>query len=111
MAKIAKWGNSAGVRIPAALLETAGLAVGDDVELVARTGSVELRSPRRIPTVEEMFAETERKYGKLEPPELVDWGPDVGAEIIDEDWSDIAPTDEEMGIADAGDKRPRSQRR
>ncbi len=29
------------------------------------------------------------------PPPFVDWGPDVGAEILpDEDWSDIAPTDE-----------------
>jgi antitoxin MazE len=109
MTKITKWGNSAGVRIPAAALEAAGLALGDDVDLVvARRGVVELRSPRRIPTVEELFAEARKKYGKLEPPPTVDWGPDVGAEIIDDDWSDIAPTDEEMGIVDAGDKRPRS---
>jgi antitoxin MazE len=108
MTKITKWGNSAGVRIPISALESAGLALGDDVELVARKGVVELRSPRRIPTVAELFAEAEKKYGKLTPTPTVEWGPDVGAEIIDDDWSDIAPTDEEMGIVDAGDKRPRS---
>jgi antitoxin MazE len=87
MTKIAKWGNSAGVRIPAAALEAAGLSLGDEVELVARQGVVELRSPARVPTVEELFAETEKKYGKLQPPEPVDWGPDVGAEIIDDEYS------------------------
>ena len=107
MTKIAKWGNSAGVRIPIETLEAAGLKLGDDVQLVPRPGAVELRSPRRIPTVEELFAEHEKKYGNLVPPETVAWGPDVGAEIIDDDWSDIAPTDEEMGIVDAGDKRAR----
>ena len=43
----------------------------------------------------ELFADAE-KDGPLEPPEPVDWGPPVGAEIIDDDWSDIAPTAEEM---------------
>jgi antitoxin MazE len=102
MTKITKWGNSAGVRIPISTLETAGLTLGDDVELIARKGVVELRSPRRIPTVAELFAEAEKKYGKLEPPPTVEWGPDVGSEIIEDDWSDIAPTDEEMGVVDAG---------
>jgi antitoxin MazE len=111
-AKIAKWGNSAGVRIPVATLEAAGLAIGDEVDVVARGGLVELRSRRRARTVEEIFAEHLKKYGKLEPPPLVDWGPDRGAEILpDEDWSDIAPTDEEMGIQRAQDKRSRSRRR
>jgi antitoxin MazE len=111
-AKIAKWGNSAGVRIPASVLETAGLSVGDEVDVVARQGAVELRSRRRIPTVQELFAEHLKKYGRLEPPPLVNWGPPVGAEVLpDEDWSDIAPTDEEMGIPGAAGKRSRSRRR
>jgi len=109
MTKISKWGNSAGVRIPTSILDAAGLALGDEVEVIARLGSVELRSPRRVPTVEELFAEHEKKYGKLEPPPAVEWGPDVGAEIVDDDWSDIAPTDEEMGIPDADPGRPRAR--
>jgi len=109
--KIGKWGNSAAVPIPAATLEAAGLTLGDEVDVTARGGVVEVRARRRYPTIEELFEEAERKYGKLEPPATVDWGPDRGAEIIDDDWSDIAPTDEEMGIVDAGDRRPRSGRR
>jgi len=110
--KIGRWGNSAGVRIPASALTAAGLAVGDKVEVMARDGVVEVRAKGRVPSVEELFAEAAKEYGKLEPPELLDWGPDRGAEIIDDDdWSDIAPTDEEMGIVNAGDRRARPRRR
>jgi antitoxin MazE len=105
--KIAKWGNSAAVRLPRGTLEAAGFSPGQEVEIAVRDGVVELRSRRRIPTIEELFAEAE-KLGPLVPPPLVDWGPDVGAEILpDDDWSDIAPTDEEMGKpgAAAGTKK------
>ena len=104
--KLAKWGSSIGIRLPASALEVAGFARGDEVEIAARNGFVELRSQRRIPTIEELFAEAE-KLGPLEPPEFVDWGPDVGAEIINDDCSDIALTDEDMGI---GRGRARSRR-
>ena len=90
---IRKWGNSAAVRLPAAAMDAAGLAVDEEVDVFAREGVVELRRRRRLPTVEELFAEA-RKKGPLEPPAAVDWGPDRGAEILpDDDWSDIAPRD------------------
>lgn len=84
--KIAKWGNSAAVRLPRGTLEAAGFSPGQEVEIAVRDGVVELRSRRRIPTIEELFAEAE-KLGPLEPPPTVDWGPDVGAEIIDDEYS------------------------
>jgi antitoxin MazE len=108
--KIAKWGNSVAVRLPRAALETAGFLPGQQVEITAREGVLEFRSKRRIPTIEELFAEAE-KHGPLEPPPLVDWGPDRGAEIIADDWSDVAPTDAEMGIEVAARRRSRSRRR
>ena len=86
MTKIAKWGNSAAVRIPAAALEAAGLALGDKIDVVVANGAVELRPRKRPATVAELFAEAE-KYGKLTPPPTVDWGPDRGAEIIDDEYS------------------------
>jgi len=90
---IRKWGNSAAVRLPAAALDAAGLAVDEEIDVIARDGVVELRRRRRFPTVEELFAEA-RKKGPLEPPVVVDWGPDRGAEILpDDDWSDVAPRD------------------
>jgi antitoxin MazE len=93
VARIRKWGNSAAVRLPTAALATAGLSLDDQIDVVAREGVVELRRMRRTLTVEELFAEA-RKKGPLEPPAVVDWGPDRGAEILpDDDWSDIAPRD------------------
>jgi hypothetical protein len=80
------------------------------VEIAARDGVVELRAKPRIPSVEELFAEAEMN-GPLEPPEPVDWGPPVGAEIIDDDWRGIAPTDEEMSVSHAKGRRAPSRRR
>jgi antitoxin MazE len=84
--KIAKWGNSAAVRLPADALRVAGFSVGENIEVTAQAGVVELKSRRRIPTIAELFAEAE-KQGPLEPPESVDWGPDVGSEVIDDAYS------------------------
>ena len=110
-ARIGKWGNSAAIRIPAATLEAAGLTLGEEVELVARQGAVELRARRGIPSIETLFAEAERKYGTVAAPGPVPWGSDVGGEIVADDWSDIAPSDAEMGIGSGGNRRPRSRRR
>jgi antitoxin MazE len=85
-AKISQWGNSAGVRLPKETLETAGLEIGQEVEVTAAAGVVEVRVPKKLLTVEELFAEAE-KLGPLEVPPSVDWGPDVGAEIIDDEYS------------------------
>jgi antitoxin MazE len=84
-AKISKWGNSLAVRLPKGTAEAAGFASGQEVELSAKDGVVELRSARRRYTVEELFAEAE-KQGPLVQPPLVDWGPDVGAEVIDDEY-------------------------
>ncbi|MGV1014790.1 MAG: AbrB/MazE/SpoVT family DNA-binding domain-containing protein [Methyloceanibacter sp.] len=93
--KIAKWGNSLAVRLPKRLADELGLAPGKTVEL-EKQGSklaIETAASPKIPyyRLEDLLAQI--KPGTEVPP-LVDWGPDVGAEILpDEDWSDIAPTD------------------
>jgi antitoxin MazE len=84
--KIRKWGNSAAVRLPAAAMDTAGLAIGDEIEFIPRDGVIELRRSRRIPSVKELFEEAARR-GPLVQPETIDWGPDRGAEIIDDEYS------------------------
>jgi antitoxin MazE len=86
--KLAKWGNSLGVRLPKAAVEAAGLAAGSEVDVVVEGGDVRLKRPLRIPryTLAELIAEMDR-LGPANQPELVDWGPDVGAEIIDDDYS------------------------
>lgn len=61
--KVAKWGNSLAVRLPAAVVEALGLAEGDEIELVAedpRTLAVS-----RKPGVEEMLHRLRRFRGRL----------------------------------------------
>jgi antitoxin MazE len=87
-AKIAKWGNSAAVRLPKAALEAAGLRAGAEVDVVVEGRELRLKQAVRTPhyTLEELVAEMDR-LGPESRPALVDWGPDVGAEIIDDDYS------------------------
>ena len=107
--KIAKWGNSLAVRLPKRLADELDLAPGTTVDLEKQGSKLTIESTvPKIPCyrLEDLLAQI--KPGD-KPPPLVDWGPDVGAEILpDEDWSDIAPTDEEMGIARGDKKRKRS---
>jgi antitoxin MazE len=87
-AKIAKWGNSVAVRLPKAALEATGLQAGAEVDVVVEGRELRLKQVVRTPhyTLEELLAEMDR-LGPESRPALVDWGPDVGAEIIDDDYS------------------------
>ena len=60
--KIAKWGNSSAVRLPAEVLAKAGLSAGDEVEAVVEDGAVVLR---RVRTREEIIASLEEFRGLL----------------------------------------------
>ena len=107
--KIAKWGNSLAVRLPKRLAEDLNLAPGRTVELEkqGKKLTIEPAAPT-IPhyRLEDLLAQI--KSGTEAPPS-VEWGPDVGAEILpDDDWSDIAPSDQEMGVARGDEKRKRS---
>jgi antitoxin MazE len=99
--KVAKWGNSLAVRLPRHLVEELGLTAGKSVEL-ARDGTrmtVETAPARKIPyyRLEDLLAQI--KPGDTPPP-FEDWGI-LPSEWPNEDWSDVAPTDEEMGLTDA----------
>jgi antitoxin MazE len=86
--KLAKWGNSLGVRVPKAAAEAAGLKAGTEVDVVV--DGRELRIRRSIPfkhyRLEDLIAEMDR-LGPENVPETVDWGPDVGAEVIEDAYS------------------------
>lgn len=81
--KLAKWGNSLGVRIPGAVLADTKLMVGSTVEITAEGGELRLK-PVKVPrrkryTLDELL--------KGVTPENVhpemDYGPDVGREIME----------------------------
>ena len=86
--KVAKWGNSLGVRLPKAAAEAAGLKPGVELDVSVEGSDLRLKRRTRIPRyrLEDLLAEMDR-LGPENRPEIVDWGPDVGAEIIDDDYS------------------------
>lgn len=92
--KVAKWGNSIAVRLPKAAAAALQAVPGTELELTIEGGKAELRQPHRIPhyRLEDMVAEMKR-LGPENEPETVEWGPDVGSEIIEDDWSDVVPDD------------------
>jgi antitoxin MazE len=80
IAKIAKWGNSVGVRIPKALLEVVGLSDNDNVEIVAEDKMLIIKPARERLTIDKLF---EGWTG--ESPEPYDWGEldaPVGRELL-----------------------------
>ena len=78
---ISRWGDSAAIRLPDAVMEELNLKEGDVVELSAGDGKVlvEKKHPILAPTLAEMVSEMER-LGWENEPDTVDWGPDVGSE-------------------------------
>ena len=94
--KIGRWGNSAAVRIPRDVLERAGLREGQAVDLVVNGREVSIRPARPTPryTLDELVAEMARIPPEDRPP-LVDWGI-LPSEWPDEDWSDVAPSDDDL---------------
>lgn len=90
-AKLAKWGNSLALRLPKQYVSELGLSEGSVVEL-GREGTkvvAETRPERSIPRyrLEDLVAEMKRLGGRDAEPATVDWGPDRGAEIIDDAYS------------------------
>jgi antitoxin MazE len=87
-AKIAKWGNSLGVRLPKAAVDAAGLQPGSEVQIIVEGRDLRLKPSNKIPrySLKDMVAEMKR-LGPENEPETVDWGPDRGSEIIDDEYS------------------------
>jgi len=78
--KVQRWGNSQGLRIGKRLLEDAGIAVGDDVDVVVRDGNIMVTPVARVRgkySLRELVARVPKDYR----PEEADWGAPVGKEI------------------------------
>ena len=82
---IAKWGNSKAVRLPKAVTDAPGFEEGAQLELTVEKDGFRLRRP--VKTTKDLLAEMVAEAKRLGPeyePETVDWGPDRGSEIIDD---------------------------
>jgi antitoxin MazE len=74
-ARVAKWGNSAALRLPKVLVDELGLQPGQEVELVLQGREARLKPIRPFPVyrIEDLVAEMKRLGPQNEPP-LEDWG-------------------------------------
>lgn len=86
-AKSAQWGNSIAVRVPRSVAEMIQLKPGEELEIFAVPGGLNIRRPENprypIMSLAEMAAEMDR-LGPDSRPDMVDWGPDRGREIVDD---------------------------
>ena len=73
-----KWGNSLGVRLPKPILELAGLVEGDRVDVLAEEDHLVIRRARV------RLADLLAACNPENRPDPVDWGSDVGREVIDD---------------------------
>ena len=76
-ATVKKWGNSLSVRIPASAARALNLHSGSKVNLRVRQGQL-IMEPQSVPSLEVLLSKAKRSNR----PELVDFGPAVGKEII-----------------------------
>jgi len=77
--RIQKWGNSQGLRLPVNILESAALAVGDEVAVTAKDGVITIIPARRI-RGKRNLQELVRKIPKNYRAEEADWGDPPGRE-------------------------------
>jgi antitoxin component of MazEF toxin-antitoxin module len=92
--KVAKWGNSLAVRLPKPLADELGLSPGKTVDLEKRGTKLSIETAsRKIPyyRLEDLLAQI--KPGQ-KPSPFEDWSA-VEVPWPDDDWSDIAPSNEE----------------
>jgi len=82
---LSKWGNSLGLRVPALISESLGLQAGDQIAFELKDGGMFMK---KKPSTSQMF---EAFYGKpfeeitpsdLGPCDEIDWGEDVGGEVL-----------------------------
>ena len=74
-AKVVRWGDDLAVKLTPDEVRALGLREGQ---------LVEVQPKRQRLTSAEMFAEM-RRLGPAYEPDTIDWGPDRGSEIIDDD--------------------------
>jgi antitoxin MazE len=77
--RVARWGNSFGVRIPKQIAERAGLREGARVEIEAETDRVVITRARPSYRLAELLQGMTPEAMR----EAFDWGPDRGREIVE----------------------------
>lgn len=76
LAKVQRWGNSQGLRLPKHVLETSAIAVGDQVEITAQADQIVITKAKRRFELAELVAHMPKDY----QAEEVSLGEPVGKE-------------------------------
>ena len=78
-AKIQKWGNSQGIRIPKNILDLLKWRDNEAVEISAHNGHIVIKRLKHAQrkNINELFADFRGEY----EPEVIDWGKPEGNEI------------------------------
>lgn len=74
--KIARWGNSLGIRIPKQIVDQAQLNEGDEIEISSEENKLILTPQKKKYTLEELLDGMSERHLHSE----VDWGEPVGQE-------------------------------
>jgi antitoxin MazE len=88
--RIAKWGNSLAVRLPNTITEDLGLTEGQALDVAIEREAVRLKPSTAWVRLSDLVAEA-RRLGPAAHPEIVRWGADVGAEVIEDPSSRPRP--------------------
>lgn len=63
LSKVQRWGNSQGLRLPKHVLESADIAVGDNVEVISQEGQIIVKKiSKRKFDLKEMVSRMPRRY-------------------------------------------------
>ncbi len=84
-ARLQKWGNSDGIRIPNSILKSLNLKTNDRVDLIQEDDRIIIsKSKRRHLTLEERIEMFEKSSNnEIGNIESYDWGDDLGKEKFD----------------------------
>lgn len=81
-AKIERYGNGLGLRLPDDVVRLIGLSDGSEIELEVSGAQLVLKRARKL-TLDEMFrGKTDAEWRAAYQECDFDWGPDVGREIV-----------------------------
>jgi antitoxin MazE len=84
-ATIGRWGKSLAVRLPSEIASRLSLTEGATVDVEQRDDEIVIRKLARPLTLEILFAgKSPEEWRAIYREHGVDWGPDVGREIVDE---------------------------
>ena len=78
---IARWGSGAGVHVPADVMKRANWQVGDVIDFKVEGDAVKIITVNKLTKAQRIEARFKDYHGDTRCHEI-DWGPDVGGEII-----------------------------